>query len=266
MGLVIGMRTLNFLYLFLVLFFVSCSNKELTRIKSQNAVPDHSGWTELLQQYVDQDGMVDYSGFVKDSVKLKTYTNLLTQNYPGTAWSKNEQLAYWINAYNAFTVMLIVDNYPVESIKDLNPSLTIPTIRSVWTKEWFKIGDEDFSLDFIEHKILRKEFDEPRIHFAINCASYSCPVLRAEAYYGDKIEAQLNEQARLFINDESRNTLRQGEVKLSLIFNWFGGDFKKGQSLIQFINRYADVVIDVNAKISFAKYDWKLNDSKGSLR
>jgi len=243
-----------------MLFLVSCSNKETIYSKTQNIVPDHSGWTDLLQQYVDQKGFVDYAGLVLNKVRLEDYTKLLSENPPSSSWNKNDQLAYWINAYNAFTVLLIVDSYPIESIKDLNPVVSIPTIRSVWTKEWFKIGGENFSLDRIEHKILRKKFNDPRIHFAINCASYSCPVLRKEAYIGENIETQLEEQATLFINDKSRNEVGRNEVKLSKIFNWFGGDFKKGQGLIEFINKYSEVEINIDAKIKFLKYGWALND------
>lgn len=240
--------------------FVGNSPKEVTALIEIS--PDHSEWSNILEKFVDEQGFVNYSGLLDNKQSLLNYTTYLSENPPTASWNKNDQLAYWINAYNAFTVLLIVDNYPIESIKDLNPLLTIPTIRSVWTKEWFEIGGKDFSLDYIEHKILRKEFDEPRIHFAINCASYSCPILRREAYEGLRIDEQLDEQARLFINDASRNTLGKDNVKLSLIFNWFGGDFKKGQSLVQFVKLYSDVAIDDDAKISFAKYDWKLNDSK----
>jgi hypothetical protein len=249
-------------YIFLVTAIFSCSSNKNTRVVSDSSGVDHTQWTELLEKYVDENGLTDYAGLQQDKEALLNYTTHLSQNPPAESWNKDDQLAYWINAYNAFTVLLIVENYPIESIKDLNPSFSIPTIRSVWTKDWFKIGEEDFSLDRIEHKILRKAFDEPRIHFAINCASISCPILRSEAYYGHEIDKQLNEQARLFINDPSRNILQKDEVKLSLVFNWFGGDFKKGQSLIQFINRYADIEIDNNAKISFVKYDWNLNDKK----
>ena len=101
------------------------------------AVPDHSGWTSLLEKHVNSDGMVDYQGFISDQVALNAYAQLLADNPPGSNWTEAEQIAYWINAYNVFTVKLIADNYPVESIKDLNPSLSIPTVRSIWTKEWF---------------------------------------------------------------------------------------------------------------------------------
>lgn len=254
------MNAKNMFYILLFTSIFSCSQGNNTDLVSDSLGVDHSQWTELLSNYVDDKGLVNYAGLQQDKAALLNYTTHLSQNPPAPSWNKNDQLAYWINAYNAFTVLLIVDNYPIESIKDLNPILSIPTIRSVWTKEWFKIGGKDFSLDQIEHKILRKEFDEPRIHFAINCASYSCPILRREAYEGLRINDQLNEQARLFINDESRNQLTEEEVKLSLVFNWFGGDFKKGQTLIEFLNKYSELKIDNGAKISFVKYDWQLND------
>lgn len=224
--------------------------------------PDHAPWTALLNKYVEDNGLVNYDGFISEKSKLEVYLESLSSNAPSDSWSDNEKLAYWINAYNAFTVKLIVDNYPLKSIKDLNPTITIPTVKSIWTKEWFQIGGEDFSLDRIEHKILRKDFDEPRIHFAVNCASISCPVLRAEAYEADKIDRQLDEQARIFLNDPSRNTISVEKVQISKIFSWFGGDFKKGQSLIEFIDQYTKVDIDEDAKVRFAKYDWNLNEVK----
>ena len=186
---------------------------------------------------------------------------MLSNNAPSNNWSENEKLAYWINAYNAFTVKLIVDNYPLESIKDLNPILNIPTVYTVWTKKWFKIGDEDFSLDKIEHDILRKEFKEPRIHFVINCASFSCPVLRPEAFKAEKIETQLVEQTKAFINDPDRNRITKDKLELSKIFSWFDGDFKEGQTLIQFLNKYSKVKISKSADIDFMDYEWSLNDA-----
>lgn len=226
--------------------------------------PDHSQWTTLLSKYVEDGGLVNYKGFIEEKSALQDYLDLLSNNAPGESWTQNEKLAYWINAYNAFTVKLIVDNYPLESIKDLNPTLSIPTVNTVWTKEWFQIGGEDFSLDKIEHKILRKEFEEPRIHFAINCASISCPVLRAEAYEADKIDRQLDEQARIFLNDPSRNVISKDKVELSNIFSWFGGDFKNGQTLIEFINKYTRVQVDEEAKVRYMKYDWNLNEMSGA--
>ncbi len=224
--------------------------------------PDHSKWTVLLQKYVNSKGFVNYKALSEEKAKLNAYTEDLSNNPPQENWSENEKLAYWMNAYNAFTVKLIVDNYPLESIKDLNPSLTIPTVRSIWTKEWFQIGGEDFSLDRIEHKILRKDFEEPRIHFAVNCASFSCPPLRNEAFVAERVDQQLDEQARQFINDEVRNNIAKDKVVISKIFQWFTGDFTNDQSLIEFLNKYSKVKVSPKADIDHMDYDWALNEWK----
>lgn len=244
--------------LILAIAIVSCSGGNQSYAGSP-AAPDHTAWTELLSKYVEDNGLVNYQGFIDDKNQLEAYLEVLSNNAPGDTWTDNEKLAYWINAYNAFTVKLIVDNYPLESIKDLNPTLSVPTVNTIWSKEWFQIGGEDFSLDRIEHKILRKEFEEPRIHFAVNCASISCPVLRPEAYKAKEVDRQLDEQARIFLNDPSRNTITEKRIEVSKIFSWFGGDFKKGQSLVEFIDRYTKVDIDKKAKVRFMKYDWNLN-------
>lgn len=223
-------------------------------------VPSHQVWDELLKKHVDAEGMVDYEGFIKDKAKLDFYLKTLSDNPPNKAvWSEKEQLAYWINAYNAFTVKLIVDNYPTNSIRDLGPSLKIPLVRDVWHYKFFSIGGKEFSLDEIEHGILRKEFNEPRIHFAVNCASISCPPLLNEAFVVPKLEEQLEKQAVNFINDGFRNKVKKDAVQISSIFSWFTGDFTKNGTLIDFLNKYSKVKIDKNAKISYLDYDWNLN-------
>jgi len=252
------MRKINPILLALMILF-SCSNAEQV-FAQDSAVPDHEGWTALLEEYVDDEGMVDYQGFINDKTKLDAYTQLLSDNPPAQNWTKEEQLAYWINAYNAFTIKLIVDNYPVESIKDLNPTVAIPFVNTIWRKKWFQLGGEDFSLDMIEHSILRRDFNEPRIHFAVNCASISCPVLRAEAYEPDRIDAQLEEQTKLFLNDASRNDLNERKPRVSKIFSWFTEDFTKGQTLVEFINRYAEAQLDEKVRLRYMDYDWSLND------
>src|SRR5690606_21092059 len=175
-------------------------------------------------------------------------------------WSKDDQLAYWINAYNAFTVKLIVDNYPVESIKDLGPALKIPMLKDVWHYKFFTIAGQESSLDEIEHSILRKEFEEPRIHFAINCASVSCPPLLNEAFEAKTIDAQLDKVAKDFINDSSRNKITPSAIQVSSIFSWFKGDFTKNGTLIDFLNNYSTVKIKSDAKVSHLDYDWNLNE------
>ena len=133
---------------------------------------DHSQWTVLLKKHVRANGLVDYKGFISDQKDLNEYIRYLSNNPPVDSWSDADQIAYWINAYNAFTIKLIADNYPVESIKDLNPRLSIPTVRSIWTKEWFQMGGEDFSLDRIEHKILRKTFKSQEFTLQLTALQY----------------------------------------------------------------------------------------------
>jgi len=220
----------------------------------------HADWDQLLKAHV-RDGLVDYKGFMKDKERLHAYCELLSKNAPSDKASKNTKLAYFINVYNAQTVKLIVDNYPVESIRDLHPTLKIPGVNSVWHITKFMVGNTEMSLNDVEHEVLRK-MDEPRIHFAINCASMSCPPLRNEAYTAEKIDAQLADQAKIFINSPRYNKVAKDRVELSKIFSWFEGDFKKNGTLIQFLNKYSKVQIVESAKVDHLDYDWNLNDVK----
>ena len=204
---------------------------------------------------------MDYKGFIREKPKLESYLKLLSENAPDRSkWSKNEQLAYWINVYNAYTVKLIVDFYPTKSIRDLGPRIKIPLIKDVWHYKFFKIAGVDMSLDEVEHSILRKEFEEPRIHFAINCASVSCPPLLNEAFVASNLENQLMRVTTTFVNDPSRNKISSQSAQLSSIFSWFKGDFTKKGTLIEFLNRYSKVKISPNARISFLDYNWNLNE------
>lgn len=251
--------TLNLLILFLSLVSFACRGS--VPGMTGTTPPSHQPWNELLQKHVSAEGIVDYKGFIQDKARLEAYLKTISSNAPDrNSWSENEQLAYWINAYNAFTVKLIVDNYPVESIRDLGPALKIPLIKDVWHYKFFSIGGQESSLDEIEHGILRKEFEEPRIHFAINCASVSCPPLLNEAFVPGKLESQLDKVAKSFINDSSRNKIAKDRIEISSIFSWFKGDFTKNGSLIDFLNRYSDTIISSNAKVSHLDYNWNLNE------
>lgn len=222
--------------------------------------PSHQLWDELVKKHVDETGKVNYKGFKSDHEKLKKYLNLLSSSVPNDKWSEKEKLAYWINAYNAFTVELILKHYPVKSIKDIGGLVKIPGISSPWDIKFIKIGNEEYDLSSIEHQILRKKFNEPRIHFAINCASYSCPRLRNEAFTADKLESQLQDQAKKFVNDSRKNHITANNLELSQIFNWFKGDFTKEKKLIAYIQQYTSVKINPNAKVSYIDYDWSLNE------
>lgn len=212
----------------------------------------HESWNTLLKRYVDNQGNVNYKSFKSDDAKLQTYLDFLANNKPTTDWSKNEKLAYYINLYNAATVKLILDNYPTKSIKN---------IRSPWGKKWVKIGDKLHSLGGIEHKILRK-MDEPRIHFAINCASYSCPKLINSAFTANEMEMQLAQATKDFINDTTRNKFNDSSAKLSEIFKWYKGDFTENGTILEYIKKHTDKPINTKSKISYLNYDWSLNEAK----
>lgn len=229
--------------------------------KKDSKPMNHKQWTILLEKYVDMDEMIDYQGFEKDSIALNTYINEIRDNPPDeNVWSTEEQIAYWINAYNAFTVKLILIHYPLKSIKDIGSAIQIPFINSPWDIKLIEINGEKLDLNNIEHSILRKKFHEPRIHFAINCASFSCPKLRREAYIAEKLNSQFDEQAIKFINDPERNDITDTHANISKIFQWFKGDFTKSGSLKEFINRYSEIKIEGDVTISYLNYNWSLNE------
>lgn len=244
--------------------YLFCASSCGIKISGKGPVVSHEKWTALLKKHVKADGLVDYKGFINDKAELQAYLDIISKDAPAKNWSENDKIAYWLNAYNAFTVKLIVDNYPVKSIKDLGPANQIIFVNTPWDKKFFKIGGRTMTLNNIEHRILRNQFTEPRIHFALNCASMSCPKLRAEAYEGVVLDKQLTEQATGFLSDTSRNVVDASNPKLSSIFNWYGGDMKKWSklSLIQYINKYSPIQINENANIDYLKYDWNLNEAK----
>jgi hypothetical protein len=221
----------------------------------------HQEWDSLLKAHVKDNGLVDYKGFIADSQRLNAYLTKLSNHHPNDEnWSRNQQLAYWINAYNAYTVKLILKHYPVKSIKDIVNGPNIPFVNSPWDINFIDIEGREYDLNNLEHGIIREQFKEPRIHFAVNCASISCPVLRPEAYTADKLNQQLNEQARLFIQNPAKNQLEKNQVRISKIFRWYSGDFKKeGRSMIDYLNKYCNETISEDASIDYMDYNWKLN-------
>ncbi len=208
----------------------------------------HAPLDAMLKKYVSADGKVDYESFKNDPT-LDRYIGMLGSVDPGSLSTK-EQMAYWINAYNAFTIKLVLDNYPVKSIKD---------VGSPWDKKFIRIMGKVYSLNQIENEILRPQFGDARIHFAINCASISCPKLHNAAFTAENLEGKLDQLTRAFVNDASMNQISAGSVKISELFNWYGVDFKKNGTLIDWLNKYSDVKINANATISNMKYNWNLN-------
>ena len=228
-------------------------NNNLSYSYQIEEIVDHSEWDKLLKKYVGPSGLVDYKGFLNERKELQAYLSMLSSIEPNESWSVEELLAYYINTYNAYTVDLILENYPVKSIKDIN---------GPWTKAIIPIGNKNLSLGGVENGILRK-MNEPRIHFAVNCASFSCPNLLDEAYTASKINEQLDRVTRDFINGD-KNEINAENPKLSMIFNWYRKDFLSEdiKDLGAYINKYSDVEISEQAQIEFLEYDWNLNELK----
>ncbi|MCB0585474.1 MAG: DUF547 domain-containing protein [Phaeodactylibacter sp.] len=185
-----------------------------------------------------------------DKAKLKDYLDELAANPPAKTWSREEKLAYWINAYNAFTIKLILDHYPLSSIMDINNG-------KAWDIQWIRLGDKTYSLNNIENDIIRPRFNEPRIHFAINCAARSCPPLLNQAWEAENLNRLLDQQARSFINNPKYNSISPKAVEISRIFEWYAADFG---NIIDYLNQYSDTLINKGAKVSYRDYDWSLNN------
>jgi hypothetical protein len=246
------MYLMRFLIVFLP-FLCSCDEQVKIDYEASYSV-DNKDWNTLLSKYVDSSGKVNYQGFKSDSVKLQSYLDLLSENHPSKSWSNNEVKSYWINVYNAFTIKLILDHYPVNSIKDIGGNFSTP-----WKIEFIKIQENLYSLQYIEHEILRK-MDDPRIHFAIVCASYSCPSLRNEAFSPSHLDEQLNAQATFFINNNNKNILSENKIELSKIFDWFESDFTNDSKIVQYIQQYSKIKINTEAHVSYLDYNWNLNE------
>ncbi|WP_396603057.1 DUF547 domain-containing protein [Algibacter sp. R77976] len=229
----------------------SVSTKSEPKIENEISKSfNHNAWTALLKRHVSNQGNVNYKGFKTDRKALLSYISSLSDNMPNDAWVKEEKLAYWINAYNAMTIDLILRHYPLKSIKD---------IKDPWDQRFWKLGEKWYNLNEIEHDILRK-MDEPRIHFGIVCASFSCPKLLNEAFTAKDLDQQLTGATTGFLNDSKRNEISENSVNLSKIFQWFSKDFKQNGSLIEFINTYSSVDISAKAKKTFKDYNWALNE------
>ena len=240
---------------------------------TQDNQNQHKLFTEILNDYV-VDGMVNYKK-LKEDERLDEYITQLEKTNPTVYKTRDEKIAFWINAYNAFTLKFIVDEYPVESINDLHwGGLYVGTLlgTTVWDDDKIKINSKMISLNDIEHKILRGKYKERRIHFAVVCASISCPTLRSEAYAGYKLNNQLNDQAYKFFNDESKNKFdsKNRIAYLSKILDWYANDFGSSKQEIllyvsQFLNDKLRNYIRGNVdgwNIDYLDYNWDLNDLK----
>ena len=235
---------------------------------------DHSMLTQLLERHVKKD-RVDYKGLLRDKAMLDAYTKKLsaTTKKQYDTWSKNEQFAFWINVYNAYTLELILDHYPVASINDLAKGDVGPWDQPLIPMRAFQPDgkDRDLTLNDVEQRILRPVFKDARVHAAVNCASKGCPPLRNEAFEGKRLDKQLDEQMRTFLAATGRNRFDKANKKIVLnsIFEWYADDFadpKRGTTRADFLIHFApasagpDKSWIKSAKVTFESYDWSLND------
>jgi len=236
-----------------------------------SAVDRHETFTALLAEHV-KEGHVDYKGLQKDA-RLDAYLQQLQETNPDTIGDDKDRLAFWLNVYNAFTLKLIVDNYPIKSINELHfGGLYIGTLlkKTVWHKVFIEINGKALSLNNIEHDIIRKNFREPRIHFALVCASVSCPPLRSEAFEGYKLDAQLHDQAVRFFSDLTKNhfDLEDKVAYLSPILDWYERDFGGDDvAVLRFVATFLPaplaqaILAEPEAwNVKHTKYDWGLNE------
>ncbi len=242
------------------------SGRETLPPTSESSVFDHSHalFGRVLEEFV-HDGWVDYAGLEQNPADLKAYLDRLAvvSDTEFEQWSEREQLAFLINLYNAATLKLIIDHYPVESIRKIWPAWKNP-----WKQEVVRLFGDEVHLDHVEHGLIRKDFKEPRIHFALVCAAVSCPLLREEPYTPGKLDEQLQDQGRAFLNTTSKNRVDiEGQTAhLSAIFKWFSGDFEEHSgSILAFVQGYfpeetARKIEDGTFKVEYLDYDWSLND------
>ena len=238
----------------------------------------HGAWDALVKKHVvlldgGRASRLDYAAMAKDRKALKDYLADLSRvpEAEFKAWSRSEQMAFLTNAYNAFTVEKILARYPgIRSIWDFGRIFGNP-----FKEEFFTLLGERRSLDGIEHGLLRPVFREPRVHYAVNCASIGCPMLREEAYVPGRLDEQLEEQARRFLSDRSRNRYdaASGKLQVSRIFDWFAEDFEpRGRYFAPYAELLSDdaagrdAVRGARAGLDFLDYDWSLNDSRSSSR
>ncbi len=239
---------------------------------SSSAVIDHGRWKGLLARYLvtSADGINRFAyGDVTpaDREALDSYLKALADT-PISAYSRPVQMAYWINLYNALTVQVVLDHYPTKSIRDIDIS---PGLFSdgPWGKKLLTIEGEKVSLDDIEHQILRPIWKDPRIHYAVNCASIGCPNLQPMPFDADALDRQLDDAAIDFVNHQRAVSLQNGKVIVSSIYQWFRGDFgATDQDVLAHLKAYAspDLAMKLESftSIDDDAYDWRLNDiSKG---
>ena len=250
---------------------------------------NYSDYAGVLKTYVNEQGMANYKKLKDNPAKLNSFVAGLVKLDPNSYadWTEKEKIAFWLNAYNAFTLKAIIDNYPIKPdfFKSMYyPKNSIRQIPGVWDKMSFRVMEKDYTLEYIEHKILRKEFKEPRIHMAMVCAAMGCPALRNEPYIAKTLDQQLDDQSRKFLTNPEKFSFdsRKRVLHISPIFKWFGSDFIKTttreKTFIQYSNKEAATLEFVSkylakdhvffepskraVRIKYLDYDWSLNEQR----
>jgi len=281
------MRNNHRLFLITVIFIVSSVfSSQTLAAESEKQRFDYSDFADVLKINVNDAGMVNYKTLKAEPQKLLAFItelqNLDRKDFD--KWSDNEKIALWLNAYNALTLKAIIDNYPIKSSffkSRIYPKNSIRQIEGVWDKINFKVMGQNLTLEYIEHKILRVKFDEPKIHVAMVCAAMGCPPLRNEPYTSDKLQEQLDDQTHRFLANPDKFKIESTHDRtyLSPIFKWFAVDFikkygptksigrhnKEESAVLNFIATYLDeaqknYLLTGKFKIKYLKYDWSLNE------
>jgi hypothetical protein len=239
------MKKLSVTIVLMGLLFVQCFGQDIKEHVS------HSSWDALLNRHVTSEGKVNYDGFKSDVAKLDKYLKLIGDNEAKTGWSQVEKKAFWLNAYNAWTIKLVLERYPVNSIKDVS--------AKPWDKRFIKIGANTHTLNDIENKIIRRQFKDARIHFAVNCAAISCPKLSNKAFTLHNVENQLDRLTKEFFKSENVKLVEKS-AQLSKIFEWYAEDFiQESESVLKFVEQYSGMTFHPKVKVSYLDYNWKLN-------
>lgn len=295
------MGSIVILALFLVSLLIQPAQNSFTiisygleEVKTDSFDHSYATYNSLLNRYVIN-ARVNYEGFIASRAEFETFLRTLgsVEENDFESWTEEQRLAFWINAYNAFTIKAIIDHYPIKRSFTLvgifyAPSDSILQIKGVWTKLQFRALGNMVTLGEIEHETLRKKFNEPRIHMAINCASISCPDLRNEAYTPEKLEEQLADASINFVNNPDKGVYvneQSGKVKLSKIFKWFGDDFINNYGSKKLFNNYSlkenavlnftsdyieseevkEYLMNNKLKIGYLGYDWHLNEQTDTM-
>ena len=230
-----------------------------------NSEFSHELFDQVLRKYVNPQGLVDYAGLKSDSETLESYLNLLAVNAPGNKATFQTGLAFWINAYNALTIKGVLDHYPITSVRK------VKLFGGFFSRIKFQVGGRSYTLDNIEHDIIRYEFSDPRVHFVLICASLGCPILESRAFVPETLEKRLDNATANFINNPEKVRLDRdnGVLHLSQIFEWYTEDFEDTHgTVISFISEYlpevdAAFLREEEVKIQYLEYDWSLNAQSG---